>query len=383
MKNILFFVESLSGGGAEKVLTTLLRYFDSTKYRITLLALVDTGVLRDELDRKQIRYKAVLRPSSNPLVSFWNKLAYKLIYRYLPSRVMCKGIIPQKDIDLYVAFTEGFATKLISFSPGPKIAWVHTDLNDNPWTQDKSIFRSIPEEVSAYLRFNKIVCVSASVEKSTVRRFGISHTCTILNPIDASEIRTKAASGVQEIIPGNGFRIVSVGRLVKQKGYDKLIPLIGKLRDKQLDVSLCLIGEGEEFDHLKRITREHHLNDHVYFFGYQKNPYALMNQMDLFVCSSRSEGYSLVIAEALVLGLPVISMNCSGPDQLLDGGKYGVLCDDYDDLARTMEQAVTDPWYFNQLREKARSRSRYFDIWETVRRVEDLFDETICPPSVS
>ena len=382
MKSILFFVESLTGGGAEKVLTTLLRHLDSTKYRITLLALVDTGVLRDEIDRKLIEYKAVLRPSSNPLISFWNRIVYKLIYKYLPARIVCKGIIPQRNIDLYVAFSEGFATKLLSFTPGPQIAWIHTDLNKNPWTQDKCIFRSIPEETSAYLRFNKIVCVSASVEKSTVSRFGFSHTCTILNPIEVSEIRTKAASEVQDI-PGNSFRIVSVGRLVKQKGYDKLIPLIGILRDKQLDISLFLIGEGEEYDNLQKITQEYHLSDRVSFLGYQKNPYALMRHMDLFVCSSRSEGYSLVIAEALVLGLPVISMNCAGPDQLLEGGKYGVLCDDYDDLVRSMEQAITTPGYLNLLREKARSRSRYFDIRETIRRVEDLFDDTICPPSVS
>lgn len=383
MKNVLFFVESLSVGGAEKVLTTLLRHLDPAKYQITLLTLVDIGVLRDEIDKRQINYKTVIQPSPNPLISLWNKLVYKLIYSFLPSRLACKCIIPQKGIDLYVAFTEGFATKLLSFAPGPKIAWVHTDLNDNPWTQDKSIFRSISEEASAYLQFNWVVCVSTSVEASTARRFGISHACAILNPIDASEIRIKATKDLQERIPRDGFRFVSVGRLVKQKGYDKLIPLIGKLRDKQLDVSLCLVGEGEEFDNLKKITQENHLDNHIYFFGYKKNPYALMNQMDLFVCSSRSEGYSLVIAEALVLGLPVISMNCSGPDQLLEGGKYGVLCDDYEDLARSMEKAVTDPMFLNTLREKAHSRGRCFDIRETVRRVEDLFDETICPPSVS
>ena len=256
-------------------------------------------------------------------------------------------------------------------------------MNDNPWTQDKHIYKDIREEASSYLRFDKTVCVSGSVEQSTLRRFGISNTCTILNPIDASEIRIKATYDFHEKMPENRFRIVSVGRLVKQKGFDMLIPLIGQLRDKQLDVSLCLIGEGEELDILKKITRECHLDDCVCFYGYQRNPYALMSQMDLFVCSSRSEGYSLVIAEALVLGLPVISMNCSGPDQLLDGGKYGELCDNYEDLARAMEKAVKDPLYFHQLQEKARSRSTYFDIRETVRQVEDLFDETICPPSVS
>ena len=82
MKHVLFFVESLSEGGAEKVLTTLLRHLDSAKYRITLLTLVDAGVLRDEIDKGKIAYKTVIRPSSSPFGSLWSKFAYKLIYRY-------------------------------------------------------------------------------------------------------------------------------------------------------------------------------------------------------------------------------------------------------------------------------------------------------------
>lgn len=383
MKNILFFVESLSGGGAEKVLTTLLRYLDSTNYQITLLVLVDTGVLREEIDTEKIRYLPIIRPSSNKSVSLWNKIKYKLIYFFLPARLVCRWIIPQKGFDLYVAFTEGFATKLLAFAPGPKLAWGHIDLISFPWTQDKHIFRSIQEEALAYQRFNRVICVSESVERAMILRYGLTRTQTILNPIDSEEIKTKANLDCGIILPNIGFRIVSVGRLSYQKGFDRLIPLIRKLRDNNLDVSLYLIGEGEEQTYLNTLTKENHLDGHVVFCGYQKNPYALMSQMDLFVCSSRAEGYSLVIAEALTLGLPVISTNCSGPDSLLDGGKYGVLCENDEELFLAMEKAVTDSVFLDKLREKSRNRSGFFNIRETVRQVEVLFDETICLPSAS
>ena len=62
-----------------------------------------------------------------------------------------------------------------------------------------------------------------------------------------------------------------------------------------------------------------------------KNPYPLMDKMDLFVCSSRAEGYSLVIAEAMILGLPVISTNCAGPKELLDNGNYGMIVENHDE----------------------------------------------------
>jgi len=383
MKRLLFFVESLSGGGAERVLVTLLRHLDVNKYRITLLTLVDVGVLKGEIDLKRVNYLTVIRPSSNPLVSLWNKGKYKLICSFLPCPFVSKCIIPQKGIDLYIAFTEGFATKIISYAPGSKLAWVHSDLKDYPWTQDKHIYRNLGEETSVYRKFNHVICVSESVERTMRARYGLTHTRTILNPIDTQEIKALASLTNGEVLPSNHFRIVSVGRLIYQKGYDELIPLIGRLRDHQMDVSLFLIGEGEERARLERITEECHLSGTVFFLGYRKNPYALMSQMDLFVCSSRAEGFSLVVAEALTLGIPVISMTCSGPDRLLDGGKYGVLCDNFDELYFAMEKAVTDSGYLDQLREKARNRSGFFNIQESLRQVEDLFDATICPPSVS
>ena len=383
MKHLLFFLESLSGGGAEKVLISLLRQLDRQKYVITLVTLVDTGILKEDLDLGTIEYLSVIRPSSNPLVALWNKMKYRLIYHCLPPRIVGKWILPQKHIDLYVAFTEGFATKLLASAPGPKVAWVHIDLKVYPWTQDKRVFRNIQEEKSAYQRFDSVVCVSDSVEKSMILHYGLTNTRTILNPINSAEIKAKAALDCEVKLPDNQFRIVSVGRLCHQKGFDRLIPLIGRLRDRCLDVSLYLIGEGDDRALLQKITERNHVEALVHFLGYQKNPYPLMSQMDLFVCSSRAEGYSLAIAEALILGLPVISMNCSGPDRLLGAGEYGALCDDYDDLYCEIEKAVTDRGYLNQLKEKARLRSDFFNLKATIRQIEDLFDNTICHPSAS
>ena len=380
MKHILFFVESLSGGGAEKVLVTLLRHLDQRKYSITLVTLVDTGILREEIDTEKISYRPVIRPSSNPFVSLWNKAKYKLIYKYLPVQLVCKWIIPQKSIDLYVAFTEGFATKLLAFAPGPKLTWVHTNLKDYPWTQDKKIYRTLQEEIAAYRQFNAVVCVSGSVAQVMKGFYGIIPVRTLLNPVDTFDIVEKSNEPLGEKVRGSAFRIVSIGRLIKQKGYDKLIPIIRRLIDRNHDVVLYLIGEGEEKDSLVQLVNDHHLNDYVYFTGYLNNPYPLLKQMDLFVCSSLAEGFSLAVAEALVLGLPVVSMNCSGPDYLLGDGQYGDLCGSYDELFHAIERAIFDPAYNKHLKEMAYCRARSFNIQETVRQVESLFDETIACP---
>ena len=97
-----------------------------------------------------------------------------------------------------------------------------------------------------------------------------------------------------------------------------------------------------------------------------------MENMDLFVCSSRSEGYSLVIAEALTLGLPVISMNCSGPNELLDNNKYGTLCYSYEELYHSIKSAITDKDYYQDLKDNAAKRKNFFEINTTMRQIANL-----------
>lgn len=89
----------------------------------------------------------------------------------------------------------------------------------------------------------------------------------------------------------------------------------------------------------------------------------------------RSEGYSLVIAEALTLGLPVISMNCSGPNELLDNNKYGTLCDNYEELYQAIRAAITDKNYYQDLKEKAAKRKDFFDITTTMKQIDQLLSE--------
>ena len=114
------------------------------------------------------------------------------------------------------------------------------------------------------------------------------------------------------------------------------------------------------------------MSSHIHLLGYVKNPYPIMKQMDLFVCSSRSEGYSLVIAEALTLGLPVISMDCSGPNELLDYGKYGILCNNYDDLYQVLNSVITDKNYYLDLKERAAKRKNFFNAKNSIEQIDNL-----------
>lgn len=373
-QKLLFFIESLSGGGAEQVLVTMLRHFDYEKYDVTLLTVSDVGVHLDDIDRSKVHYRTIIPRRQNALSSIWYKIKYKMLYQYLPAWLVAKLIIPS-GFDTYIAFVEGYCTKIIGqlSSLQHKIAYVHIDLKNHPWTLQKNIYKSLEEEKRVYFRFDKTVCVSHSVEDVMKSYYGLNNTTTIYNPIDVDWINSMAREKVG-FLPSAGFNIVSVGRLVPQKGYDLLIPIIGRLRREGMNVCLYILGEGECRDSLVRQIESLSLQEYVHLMGYHKNPHAIVRKMDLFVCSSRAEGYSLVIAEALSLGVPVVSTNCSGPNELLANGMYGVLCDDYDQMYVSIKQLIQKRDQIGVLRDKALIRSKSLGVKNTIQQLEYLLE---------
>lgn len=373
MTRILFFIESLSSGGAEKVLTTLLKHMDYSKYEVILMPLVDKGVLRNDIDMSKLEYTPVIHEEGAPWLRLWNKIKYKLIYHYLPCRLANRWVIPRKGIDLYIAFTEGFATKLLSFTPQKKIAWVHADLKTDPWTHNSHIFRSLEEEQTAYQRYNQVVCVSKAVEQVMKDLYSLQQTTTIYNPIDTGVILNGAKQPIN-LTQSTSFKIVTVGRLVPQKGFDRLIRIVGKLMRNGTDVELYIIGEGTEWKNLRRIIQEESLEKHVHLMGFLKNPYALMAKMDLFVCSSIAEGYSLVIAEAMTLGLPVLSTDCAGPKELLGNGEYGMLVDNNPEaLYKGLLQLIVSPALLEELKQKSLEKGKVLGVERTMVQISLLF----------
>lgn len=377
MKKLLFFIESLSGGGAEKVLATVLKHIDYNKYHVSLTVLNDVGVNKKALDLSRIYYRGIIKPSTNKYKVFVNKIIYKLLYNYLPASIVCRLIIPQRKVDVYISFVEGYCTKILSCLPRSKrkIAWVHIDLKTFGWPVKKKIFRNLSEERKAYLRYDKVVCVSYSVEKVMKEFYQLTNTTTIYNPLDSIGIRELAVRIVPEKVDSSTFNIVSIGRLVYQKGYDLLIPIIARLVQGGHKVKLYLIGEGSDRGLLEALIHKYGLNSNVYLMGFLANPYALLKEMDLFVCSSRSEGFSLVIAEALILQIPVISMNCAGPNELLGNNQYGQLCNDYEELYQYLKEAVSDKDFYFQLKQKAKRGTDNFCVTATMKEIDNLFNE--------
>ena len=377
---IYFLIESLSGGGAEKVLSTLLQHLDYNKFEVNLCCVSDVGKYRETI-LPNIHYTTIL-PNSSTLKGwklFIYKLKYHLIYTWLPHTWIYQWFLPN-HADVEIAFIEGFATKLLAHSTNKKakrIAWVHCDMQQFHWT--KSIYNNIAEEEKTYQKYHQIITVSETVQKAFQNEFKnvTSPIKTLYNPINSLDILEKSRNTIN--IPPkktNTIRLVSIGRLTTPKAYDRLLRIIKQLIQEKYYIELWLLGDGEQREILETYIKEKQLDEIVTLWGFQDNPYAYLAQSDLFVCSSISEGYSTAVTEALILGIPVITTNCSGMHELLKDGEYGIITENSEEaLYKGLKQLLDHPLLLQYYKNKAVERGKNFSLKELMEPIEKLLLE--------
>ena len=369
-KKILFLIESFAGGGVEKVFIDLINNMDISKYDITVMSIWDYGVRKKDL-RKDVRYKSIfpnIKGISRVFHNFVEKSDGKLLYKL--------GIREKYDIE--IAFIEGRATKIIGASTNPnsrKIAWVHIDLSQGHWTS--RVFKENTElEKSYYKKFNDLVFVSNSAKEGFIKIFGDNFPKIHVkyNPIIAPDVIRKSKEEISDIVkPTDKKLLVTSGRLVSQKGFDNLLEACNKLNKDGLKYELWILGEGWGRASLEELIEKYKLYN-VKLLGYKDNPHKYIKEGDLFVCSSRNEGFSLVIAEAMLLGLPVISTNCAGPNELLNFGEYGLMVENNkEQLYEGLKSLIDNDRRLEYYGKKSKERQSFFDYKKCINNIEELF----------
>lgn len=369
-KKILFLIESFAGGGVEKVFIDLINNMDISKYDITVMSIWDYGVRKKDL-RKDVKYKSIfpnIKGISRVFHNFVEKSDGKLLYKL--------GIREKYDIE--IAFIEGRATKIIGASTNPnsrKIAWVHIDLSQGNWTS--RVFKENTElEKSYYKKFNDLVFVSNSAKEGFIKIFGDNFPKMHVkyNPIIAPDVIRKSKEEISDIVkPTDKKLLVTSGRLVSQKGFDNLLEACNKLNKDGVKYELWILGEGWGRSSLEELIEKYNLYN-IKLLGYKDNPHKYIKEGNLFVCSSRNEGFSLVIAEAMILGLPVISTNCSGPNELLNFGEYGFMVENTEDaLYEGLKEILMGEEKLRYYIEKSKERINFFNYKDRISDIERLF----------
>lgn len=376
MKKVLFVIESLSGGGAEKVLTTLVKHLPRERYDVTVLTVTATGVYVDEV-QKYCRLRYML-PSYETLANPIAKLRYRLDYRWIYSkpveRVYRRYI--KENYDVEIAFVEGFATKLVAASTNPdskKICWVHTDMERNPYAD--SCYKSLSGHRKAYQKYNTIVCVSEYVKSVFQRKFFSSNAVQVLyNPVDEKAVQSLAEEPCELKRPEH-LLLGSIGRLEEAKGYVRLLKCVQAIAEDGKKLTVWLIGEGSQRTLLEEYIEKHQLQEYVKLIGFQTNPYKYMNQCDAFICSSYAEGFSTAATESLILGKPIFTVECSGMKELFGKHKCGEIVENSDEsLLKMLTGLVEKDGLLEQYHENVVARQREFNIATRMKEIRTLLD---------
>lgn len=376
LKKILFLIENLNGGGAERVLVDLVNNLDSKKFQITVRTIWNEGIYIGNLN-SNIMYKPMLKYKRHK--SILNSIIVRLFKYWLSPKWIYEHYI-RDDYDIEIAFLEGLSTKYIAASTNTKakkLAWVHTDLYHNFYTE--GLFETIGAQKEAYKKFDRICCVSYAAKEAFKARFGFDDTVQVIyNILDDEEILKKAKEDSTGAFKSPIFRLVAVGRLIEKKGFDRLIKIAAALKEKGYSFELCIIGEGREYDTLERGIQEYNLAETVLLLGFKSNPYPYIFGSDLLVCPSRVEGFSLVVAEALILGVPVVSTDCTGPNELLGYGKYGLIVEnDQSALMCGIIELMDSREKYKYYKEMAKKRGCFFKKRELIKAYERLFNDEI------
>ena len=260
-----------------------------------------------------------------------------------------------------------------------------------------------PEKYHAALRnADAMVCNSEYLKDFYLSKYPKDKhkVFAVYNVIEAEEIREQAKETVEEsfeeFVKAHGRTVVSVGRFCKEKGFELLIEAISRGRDQLEGLGLVLVGDGTLRAEYEAIIEKNGLEGHVYFTGYQRNPYKYMARCDCFVLSSVSEGFPNVLAEAIAIGLPVISTNCySGPAEILRADHdyaavtSGVVLSDYGilvsrvvednkpqtvaDLSDAMVKLMSDSELMKKYSLLSRERVKDFSGDAALYKIESIF----------
>lgn len=368
MKKILFLIHDLGPGGAEKVLVNLVNNMDQIKYDVTVQTLFDVGINKKFL-AEHVHYKycfkRMVRGNSHLMKLFSPEMLHKFLIK--------------EKYDVEVAYLEGPCARIISgcpFDETIKLAWIH--IEQHTPERAAASFRNISEAEKCYNRFEQINCVSEYVKEDFCNCLNISvPTQVVYNTNESEQIIQKSKERIDMSFKNaHDIVLVGVGKLLKSKGFDRILKIVKRLQEENYNVGIYILGVGEEEGRLKKFIEKNRLTDHVRMLGYQKNPYKYIANSDLFVCASWREGFSTATTEALIVGTPVCAVDVSGMKEMLgENNEYGVVVPNDDEkLYIAIKELISNKEKLKKYRLKALERGKKFSTTETVSEVEKILD---------
>lgn len=339
MKKIYFQLGAMNVGGVEKSFLGLLTTLSQTKYEIHLGLVSAKGgfmeCIPEHVHVHQIDcYSSLKRVINDPPLSyikeillqghFIEALIHLFLYvlfkfsgnRYLFYKYISRNIpVVKEEYDVAIAYAG--PSQMIDYYVCEKIkakekyGWIHFDVTK--FGIDKGMTRKL------YKNYKKIYIVSETAKEKFDELFPEFHNKTEVryNVIPKEEIISLANNGESFTDDFNGTRILTVGRMTREKGQEEAIKALRILLEKGYDIKWYFIGDGKERVSCERLTKDLGVSNRVSFMGLKTNPYPYMRDCNIYVQPSRHEGYCITLAEARCFPVPIVTTNFTGAEEQL------------------------------------------------------------------
>ncbi|EKP94111.1 glycosyltransferase [Thermaerobacter subterraneus] len=368
VERIALFIPNLGGAGAERVFVHLARGFTESGVTVDLVVLDGNGPMREYLAPGVRLIELNVRRTL---------LAIRPLVRYL-NEVRPSILISALDHANIVALL----ARRMAKSECKVVVTEHSTLSIHSKNARNLQGRVMPMLVRRfYAEADAIVAVSEGVKRDLLAH-GLPEdkTYVIYNPVVTPEMELLMRESVDhpwfqddQDIPV----VIGAGRLTKAKDFPNLIRAFAK-SCRKTPMRLVILGEGEERPQLEALVHELRLESSVWLAGFVSNPYKYFARADLFVLSSRWEGFAMVLVEALAAGLPVVSTDCPhGPREILAGGVYGRLVPvgDAEALSDAMLSALSEDHNRSVLIERAQEFSYQAAVTRYLELIQMLVGE--------
>lgn len=385
MKKLLFIINTLGCGGAERAILNLFSALDSNKYEISLFVLTSQGELRRELPEnvrlinKKYKEVSVLTKKGRRLLTlsvlkagigkalFLRRAPY-IIKNFLIMRKKGK-IMPdkllwrllsdgapkiQEEYDLAVAYLEGGATYYVAdyVKAKKKAAFVHIDYEKAGYTREL--------DLDCYEKFDRIFTVSDEVKEHFLSVYPEYEckTSVFNNILNQERIKKMAEQGEGFNDGFKGLRILTVGRLTRQKRYDVAINAMKLMKEKiGVPIRWYVLGEGDLRQELEQQIKSAGLENDFILMGVKENPYPYYKGCDFYVHATEFEGKSIALQEAQVFGKPILATDCSGNREQIENGTDGILCElDSGQVCEKLLYMINNPEKCKGYAEKAKQK---------------------------
>ena len=385
MKKLLFIINTLGCGGAERAMLNLFSALDSNKYDITLFVLTGQGELRRELPEnvrlinKKYKEVSVLTKKGRRLLTlsvlkagigkalFLRRAPYliknffimlkkgKILLDKLFWRLLSDGAPKiQEEYDLAVAYLEGGATYYVAdyVKAKKKAAFVHIDYEKAGYTREL--------DLDCYEKFDRIFTVSDEVKEHFLSVYPEYEckTSVFNNILNQERIKKMAEQGEGFNDGFKGLRLLTVGRLTRQKRYDVAINAMKLMKEKiGVPIRWYVLGEGDLRQELEQQIKSAGLENDFILMGVKENPYPYYKGCDFYVHATEFEGKSIALQEAQVLGKPILATDCSGNREQIENGTDGILCElDPGQVCEKLLYMINNPEKCKGYAEKAKQK---------------------------